>query len=558
MDTQPEASGSWRPHLRLITFAAAVLLGIAAVGTAALTALTLRPGPAIDGMVPASADVYATVYLDPPIGQKLNLLKLAHKFPDLKTDRDIDKKVDEILDQGLKEADLSFGKDVRPWLGTRLGLVVQLADGTPWVLLIAARDESKARAALAKARDGASARRLVWREETYRGVLIASSIHTSGSPTGNVKEGIAYAHLHHTVVLGNAEALLRDVVDADQGKKPRLVDSAGYKSAISRLPAERLALAYVNGKRAGDRLRELPTTPFGSGLLMPRPGMDQLNAFKSVGFAVSAMPNGLSGDLEIDIDAGKLDRWTRTAVGTAPRKNRVLEWIPQHAYGVYALTTLKPIVQSFAEQALASDGSARHSLDQYGLTGPNGVIAHLTGDAGLEVGPGSGDYPAGAVLIGTDDARGMRALLNQLAAMVVPFLSGASLTRETYRGVEISSLSGGGLVPAFAPAYTVTGGFGIVASTQQELKAIIDAHESGQNITVAERFLAAGKTLHDRPDVLVYVDIAAGASALRRFYPDQDEWDLRIAPQVAPVSAALATARSSRDHLSQRTFVLIE
>jgi len=558
MDNPPDPSGISRPHLRLITFAAAALLGIAAVGTAAITALALRPGPAIDAMVPASADLYATVYLDPPIGQKLNLLRLAHKFPDLQTDRDIDKKVDEVLSQALKETGLTYGKDVRPWLGTRVGLAVQMVDDTPWVLLIAARDESKAKAALAKARDSALARRLVWREESYRGVRIATSIHTSGSPNGNVKEGVAYAYLHHTVAFGNAETLMRDVIDADQGKKPRLVASAGYRSAVSRLPAERLVLAYVNGTRAGDRVRELSQTLSVGGLLMRRAGIDQLNAFKGLGFAVLATPNGLWSDLEMDIDPSKLDRDSRAVLGAKPHENRTLDWIPRQAYAVYALTTLKPILQSYVELSVAEDLTRRQSLDEYGLIGSNGVIAHLTGDAALEVGRGSGDYPVGAVLVGTDDEHGMRTFFGRLAATILPFLSGASLQSERYRGVEIATLTGGGLVPAFSPAFTVTGGFGIIASTQQELKAIIDAHENGQNLTVSERFLAASKTLHDQPDALLYVDVGAAAAAVRKFYPDPDEWDLRIGPRLAPVSAVLATTRSTRDHLSQRTFVLIE
>ncbi len=555
-----------KPWLRLIAFAIAGLLGVAAIGAAALVLLP-KPGPDIERMVPADADVYAIAYLDPSVGQKLNLLQLAHLFPDLKTDADITRKVDEALDKALKDTGLTVGADVRPWVGAQLGLVVQATDNPPTAILITSRDDARAKAALAKLRLGEEGQKRNWRDETYRGVVISVGMLKSQSSEklGNLEEELVYAYVDHTVAIANSEALMDELVDTDQGKKSRLVNSVDYKDTVSRLPADKLALVYVNGASVGDRLRqEIRKRAKG---LTGQPRLDQLNAFQGVGFALVAKPNGLSGDLEVRFDPSKLDAQTRNALGTPPRKNAVLDWTPRRVYALLAITTLKQGLQQVIDQTAATSPELRANLDQFGVTGPTGVLAHLTGDAGLEFDHGTGKYPAGALLLGTDDSASMRRFLDKVATLSTLFApagpgpAALSFKKQTYHGVQISSLN----LPALseyglAPAYAVTGGFGIIASSPDEIQVLIDTHASGQNIATAQTFGTVSKESLTNPESLLFVDISESAAAVRGLLPGKDraEYDSRVAPNLGPLKAYIVSGQSASDRMTELFFVLIQ
>jgi len=62
-------------------------------------------------------------------------------------------------------------------------------------------------------------------------------------------------------------------------------------------------------------------------------------------------------------------------------------------------------------ETVTGDPSIKGSTDALGLTGPGGVLSHLTGDAAVEVEVASGT-PAGALLLRTDDAASMKAFFN--------------------------------------------------------------------------------------------------------------------------------------------------
>ncbi len=86
-----------------------VVLGLGAVAIA--VALALKPAAGIDRMVPASVDGCVAAYLDPSLSQKLNLLGLAHRFPDLKTDADMTAAVDRYLDHHQRSQDRGHHRD---------------------------------------------------------------------------------------------------------------------------------------------------------------------------------------------------------------------------------------------------------------------------------------------------------------------------------------------------------------------------------------------------------------------------------------------------------------
>lgn len=542
---------------------AAGLGGVAVLGVGAAAigvALALKPTAGIDRMVPASVDGYVAAYLDPSLSQKLNLLGLAHRFPDLKTDADMATNVDKWLDQAFAQSGITFSRDVRPWLGSQLDVVAR-ADGTssPVALLAVSRDDARAKAALAKLRGGPQGQPMAWSDETYQGVAISV-----GTPTQNpVKERVVYALVDHTVVLATSEALLKDIIDTDAGKKPRLTDAADFRAALRRVPADKLVFAYVNGqavaRRLTDQLSAASRNSLGAGGIK----FDQLSAAQTIAFALVAKPTGLLADLEVKVDSSRLDAASRDALSASGNAASMAGWIPKRAYGLAATATLKASVTALVK-SFKSDQQIAQQLQDYGITGPNGVLAPLTGEAAIEAEPGRTRYPAAAVLIGTTDRAGMERFLQRLTEAIAPLsgglTQGITVQHTTYHGALITTLVVGQLsAEGYAPSYTVTQGFAIVGSSLTEVEAVISAHETGVTIATAEHYQAALAQAVSTPSGLFYADIGAMAAAARPLLPPsaQRDYDRNVAARLGPITAVITTSQGTPSSLSQVVFVLI-
>lgn len=105
-------------------------------------------GPQPHDVLPSSIIAYTRVDLDPSASQKLALLKMIRKFPKAADEigiKSADQDVRELLvKEALKEGDcdLSYDKDVKPWLGNRLGLGFDKEE-TP-LFAVQVTDEGKA------------------------------------------------------------------------------------------------------------------------------------------------------------------------------------------------------------------------------------------------------------------------------------------------------------------------------------------------------------------------------------------------------------------------------
>jgi hypothetical protein len=530
--------------------------GLALVVVAALV-LGGRPSSAVQRMVPENADIYAFLYLDPPLGQKVNLLGLAHKFPDLSNDQEIKKRVDDALSAAFKGEDISLERDLAPWLGTEMAFFVQVADKPPAALLIASKDDAKAKALLGKLRKGQEGRKLSWTDKTYQGVGISV-----GTPADRESPmPFVYAYTDRTVILSNSVDYVHDVIDAGKGRKRRAVDTPNYKATMGRMPSERLGFVYVNGKPVADRIRK-EARKVSPRLQFLGANLGQLDAFTGLGFAVSAKPNGLMADLEIKLDASKLDPATRSALSTPARSNGVIPWIPRQAYALLTTTGLKQTTQSALD---STTPEARQELDALGL---RGLVSRLTGDAGLELDAGAGAEVRrglnlqGALLLGTDDPAGMSAFLDSYVLRLTQSLGlgGGNKITNTYKGVTLTSVN----VPqlSFVGAnltFAVTGGMVLIGSSNQEIKAMIDAHETGQSIARDSQFATMVKEVDATPNTLLFVDIAEVVRQVQGRAPAEVRLDEQEALRnAAPLRALIISAKSTPDQVSQKTFLRIE
>jgi len=127
--TEPPEGGRSVKGLVIGAIAVVVVLALAGGAFAVVKKLD-GGGPQPQDVLPASVIAYARVDVDPSASQKIALFKLIRKFPEAadeigikSANQDVRKLLfDEILKEG--DCDLSYDKDVKPWLGSRIGIGV--------------------------------------------------------------------------------------------------------------------------------------------------------------------------------------------------------------------------------------------------------------------------------------------------------------------------------------------------------------------------------------------------------------------------------------------------
>jgi hypothetical protein len=359
--------------------------------------------------------------------------------------------------------------------------------------------------------------------------------------------------------------VIREIIDTDQGKHARLVDTANYKATLSQLPSDRLALLYVNGSSVVSYVKDQLNKDSDMTLSIPTGTLDQFSAFQSLGFTISARSNGIAGDLQVRIDSSKLNAATRAALNVPSHQNGTLSWVPQHSYGLLAVIGLNRGLQQAVDKLAASDGSSSQALSAMGITGPNGSLAHLTGDASLEFG-GDSQLAAGSLLIGTDDEASMSRTLTSFMNFAAIGSKGAAASQritvrtQVYRGVTMTVLTEPELaVYGVSPTVAVSGGVGIIASSPQEAKALLDAHALGHGIASSANFKAASREIYSDYDSLFYFDLGEFTTSLRTFFKNSDplQLDAQLG-KASPVKAIIVAAQAAGDRLSERIFILID
>ena len=567
--TEPPASaplgsrgGSWWSRYGRVAIPAGAVVALAAVAAGAML-LVLKPAATVEKMVPASANLLVIANVDPSVTQKVNLMRALHAFPDLKTDAAISAK----LDQALKNSGLSFSEDVQPWLGSEAGFSAQVtlqdAKNMPAALYLVSRDDSKAAAMLAKLRAGKWGSGYQWRDQTYNGIAIAV-----GTPKSASQQPGAYAIVDHVVVLATSAAVIDEAIDADQGRVARLAESAAYKTTLSSLPSDRLASLYLDGHSLVSSIKKLATTPAVTASSVK--SLADLDAFQGIGGTVSANGNGVVADVIVKVDPSKLTPETRQAMTSAGHPDTVLRWIPRGSDAFLAFGNLNQTVTSLLKQA-GSDPTVSSTTDAVGLTGPTGVLRHLTGDAGVELEVGSRVIPSGAVLLGTDNAASMTTFLKNVLGMMTDLGTGGSTAASTakpsvktttYRGVVITSYAGigsGVVASAFQPSFAVLDKMGILASNVAEVKAVIDAHLSGNTVTGDAAYQTALAGSLKQPAAILYVNAASLMGAARRLSAESGlaSLDTKSLDSLAPVQSIMFTAGSRADAMLERLFVVI-
>jgi hypothetical protein len=549
---------SSRRGLKVAGIALASLLIVAGSAGAAAFLMLRGSGEVILDKVPANADVVVTAYLDPAASQKVNLLRMASKFPDLGDEDHLREQLNQGLDQIL--ADVGMNHEDLTWVGSEVGLYVQVRspNDATYAVLIAADDEDAARAFLQKYRQGSEQRfGVTYHTIDHDGVEVTVP---AGSPSGQA----ASALVDGVVVIGSNEAAVDAVIDTAHGG-PTIADDPGYQRVTGALPQSRLGVAFVDAAHVadtfGDQLAAAGVTT----------GITSLSALDGIGISLSAEPDGLAMDTVMLYDDAKLTDGQRATLSATDHANPLLEMVPGDALGMYAVEHLDMSIQDSIEQITRTTPGAAQQLEDLGVTGPDGVLSQLTGDVAVEGTTQSGSVPlGGALLVGTNDpaatGRWLDHTLQQFpfgGSKVVQKPNGeyavvpepTRWVTEDHGGVTITYAS---VEPDIQISYAVIGDVAVVATSPAQIEKIIDLKASGSPITSDPGFTSATANV-PASDGVLYLDVHAIADAVRgQLGPGEAaSFDREVGKNLAPIEAVVAGSENGPDEQRARLLIRI-
>jgi len=557
--TDPGGGAPPPPRQRGLKVAGIVLAVVLIVaGAAGATAfLMLRgSGEVILDKVPADSDVVVTAYLDPAASQKINLLRMTSKFPDLGNQVHLRDQLNQTLDQAL--AEFGMNHDDLSWVGSEVGFFadVRSVDDGSYALLIAADDQDAARAFLQRYREGSEQQLgTTYHTDDHDGVEVTV-------PTSSAGGAATTALVDGVVVVGSDQVAVDAVIDTAHGGAP-ISDDPGFQSVSAALPESKLGEVFVDAAQLadtfGDQLAAAGATA----------GVTSLSALDGIGLSLSAEPDGLALDTVMKYDDAKLTDAQRQAMAAEDHANPLLDLVPADALGMYAVEHLETSIEDSLDELTRTTPDAAHQLEDLGVTGPDGLLSQLTGDVAVEAGtdPGAAAF-GGALMVGTSDPVATQAWLDRTMPELPIGKTSVSVNAngeyrlvqhqpkwetEEHGGVTITFAAQGAELPL---AYALVGDVAVVGTSPVQIEHVIDAKASGSSISADPGFTSATQGVPTSDGVL-YVDVPAVVEAIRpQLPPDaQAEFDAEVAKNLAPIEAVVAGSENGPD--VQRTRLLV-
>jgi hypothetical protein len=540
-----------RPRGRRTLVVVAAIVAVLLLGGAAAAFVLFRgASEQVLDHVPASTDIVAVAHLDPAASQKLNLLRMASRFPSLGSSQQLTDRVHQQIDLALEGTGLNHSD--LGWVGSEVGVAVDVPDlSSPHTaLLIAAKDTSAADATLQRLRSRPASDPSTWTSESHGGVNVWSGTDSGGSPgVESIVGGV--------VVLSDSKSMVEGIIDASQGSVPRLQDDADFKSTMADLPSSNLGFVYVNPQPLIGLLKESAGFP----ALTIGPGLADLEAIKGLAASVSAEPDGLAIDTTERFDRSKLSSDRIAELSEPPHADPLLTSVPSDAWGVASMEHIDTTLKSFLDQARSSDPLIGAQLDAAGVSD---LIAALTGDLVIEGGPGSsataaglgGAIPGGALMLGTSNDGQVQSSLDQLA-ILVSSVTKLKWNSAVYQGVHIRFLATGQFGLPVSPAYAIVNHAAVIATSVSELHRIIDAATGDQNITTSPVFVAAQSKVP--PASLFFLDVQGLAAVISASLSagERAHFTETVVPDLQHVIYVVTGGESTPDRTKSRLFIKI-
>ncbi|OGN87427.1 MAG: hypothetical protein A2X23_03635 [Chloroflexi bacterium GWC2_73_18] len=557
----------------IAAFLTVAVAGVAVGGYLALQAAGQKPAAA--AFLPADTLLYVQVTAEPTGDQHDKLLALLKRFPGFEDQSKLEQKIDETLDRLLRQANVDYLNDVKPWLGSTAALAARWPGGSDpqavqVAFLVASIDDARLRQLIADRAEKARAEGREVATETYRDVLITTV------PT---REGrtVAAAILDGQLVAASDVALAKQIIDvreAAAGTAASLAETKLFKDALARVPADRMGTLYVDtGRFLAAALEQAKSQPNASAL----PPFEISGEGALIGY-LRAEDDGVLldfssvGTLEVTASGSPLPIPSPPAELGKDRASRLDKAIPAGALLSLDIHDLGPALRYAIQAAKESQPELEESLKQIeqglGLMGTSmdGLLG-LFGDAALVVAP-HGTNPDGGLLVNPDggllvevtDAAAAERLIAQIDALLAMGGVGGVKTEE-YRGVtlhqiDLSAIGMEGL-PAVTPTYGVSGGLLIVSLDTGFAHAVVDVQNGADALAAQESYKAVLARVGAENSGAIFVDIQGLIGFIRASgaqIPDD------VAAYLEPVSAFGFAASGGGDPAKAhaRFFVLVK
>jgi len=435
---------------------------------------------------PLDTAVYATAYLQPSAGQRLNLAEVLGTIPGFADAANLEEKLHELAQRLLGEAGLDYEADVRPWLGNQASVAISIQPtGTMpsrVLALIAVKDAPAAHAALDRI---LTDRGVAYAISSYQGVDVVRA----GSA--------AFAVLDDLMIIGESTGAVEAALDADAGRSASLADSSAFRSTMRRLPADHLGAAYVD-------LRHL-------GALGP-----ELVGYTTAGLAlvIDRTAIRIAGSAPFDeADASEAAR-QQFALSTEP--SSLSDWMPADTEVEVVAFGLAQTLTAFEERVAAAPElqAAEDALNQLRALAALGLGINLDGDAlplfdrETAIGArGLGSNAAtGWLLVRPSDPDSAAASLDRMRHALRD--RGAAVETTDRDGVTITTVR----VPEVGVvAYAMSEGVIIAGIDAADVSAVLDARAAGQTLAATDGYRRAWDASGARGGNEIYLDIGAVA-----------------------------------------------
>ena len=515
-----------------------ILVLAGAIGAGAFLLLRGAPESVLD-KVPASADVVFVAHLDPAASQKMNLFRMAEKFPALGSEEELRQKLNDALDSVL--ADTGMTHEDLAWAGGEAGGYVDVGAGTPsFAIMVATDDEAAASAAMQRMRDASHAD---YTTTNIDGIEVAIPA-SSDQPATAIVDGVA--------VIASDESAMRSVIATDTGADSIESDPV-FQGVSDRMPEDNLGFVFVNVQQLLDLANLIPGAAEGL-----QGSVEQLAAAQGLGFAVTAGADGIALDSVTTTDPSKLTQAQRDALAASDGANETLGLVPSDAYAVMAVQGVATGLETSVGQMAQLDPATARMIEKLHLIGPKGLLGLLSGDLGVQVGPGSGLLPVGGtVLIGTNDGAAAQAwldahLLKTLNGLAAGFLS--TTKTEDYNGVKITFADD--LLSGVPFAYGVVNDTVVIGASVKSVEEAVDLAQNGGGITTDADYTAATDGLPGT-ESLVYVDVQGILTAVQGILPGQAYQDFldQGGANLQPITVVVAGSESDEQGSSSRFLI---
>jgi hypothetical protein len=437
--------------------------------------------------VPADTAVYATIYLQPSTGQKLNLSELMGNVPGFADSASLDQKIHEITARLLGQAGLDYEADVRPWLGNQVSLAVRPDGVDPEqadvLLVIGVADAAVAADALPRL---AADLDLSGQSETHEGAELF------------VTETTSWALLDDVLLVGTRPDAVRRGLDADAGRVASLAGSSRFDRAMDDVASDHLAALYVD------------LAAFGAGAGVG----EQLGGYSTASLALLVEPDGLRLEGSAPFDADAASDHAKSAFALSSEPSSLAEWMPADTQAEAVIFGLSQSLLAAEEELGAAEGGdeVAAAITQLraiaalglGINVDQDLLPLLDRETAVAISGLEGMVPRGQLLLRPADVEVASQAIERMRAALEE--RGASSDHQEVDGQQVTSIT----VPELGRvSYAIHDGVIILALAPDEVVAAIAARTSGESLAVEERFTSAWELAGARGGNEVWLDAAA-------------------------------------------------